>query len=98
MFAVDKYLLNLKKIIQECLNNNPKAQKELYEKYSKTIMHACERFFKHSDQINDAFQQSIISVFSKLDQYDETKGEFSSWTYKIAINKNYFLMSLQMIH
>ena len=86
MFVIDNFLLNLKVTIQECLNNNPKSQKELYEKYSKTIMHACERFFKHTDQINDAFQQSVISVFNKLDQFDESRGEFGSWSYKIAIN------------
>lgn len=78
--------MNLKEVIRECLKSNPKAQKELYDKYSKGIMHACERFFKDKNQVNEAFQQSIITIFNKLDQFDPLKGEFGSWSYKIAIN------------
>ena len=72
-------------IIEQCKNNNRKAQLELYQRYCEGMYAIAMRFLKHSAEAEDAVQEAFIKAFSKLHQY---QGEvaFGAWLKRIVVN------------
>lgn len=73
-------------IIEQCKNNDRKAQLQLYKRYCEGMYIVALRFLKHSAEAEDVVQEAFIKAFSKLHQY---KGEvtFGAWLKRIVINK-----------
>ena len=73
-------------IIEQCRNNDRRAQMQLYERYCEGMYVVAMRFLKHSAEAEDAVQEAFIKAFSKLHQY---QGEvtFGAWLKRIVINK-----------
>lgn len=46
----------------------------------------CGRYAHDDNMAKDYFQDSFIRVFDKLDRYDEKRGNFESWFFKVALN------------
>jgi RNA polymerase sigma-70 factor (ECF subfamily) len=76
-----------KKIIKQCKKQKPEAQKIIFEEYSPEIMGVCMRYVKDFDIASDIVQETFITVFSKIDQY-QGNGSFEGWIRKIAVNAN----------
>lgn len=79
MFQVD--------IIEQCKQNNRKAQMQLYNQYCNGMYIVAKRFLKDANDAEDVVQEAFIKAFSKLDQY---KGEvtFGAWLKRIVVNKS----------
>jgi len=75
-----------KEIIQKCKDCNPKAQKAVYDILLPYLNSVCRRYLPYSSSRNDALQEAFIKIFTKIDQFDISRGEFKSWSTKIAIN------------
>ena len=73
-------------IIEQCKNNDRKAQMQLYKRYCEGMYVVAMRFLKHSAEAEDAVQEAFIKAFSKLHQY---QGEvtFGAWLKRIVVNK-----------
>ncbi|MCD4772364.1 MAG: sigma-70 family RNA polymerase sigma factor [Bacteroidales bacterium] len=71
--------------LSQCLDNNPKAQRILYKKYSVKMYGICLRFARNKMDADDILQEGFIKVFSKL-QYFRNEGSFEGWIRKIMIN------------
>ena len=84
-------MLSEKKLIIKCLNNDSKAQKELYNRYAPKMWGVCLRFAKNSMIAEDLLQEGFIKVYSKLEQYTH-EGSFEGWIRRTMINTaiNYF--------
>ncbi|UKM64472.1 RNA polymerase sigma factor [Flavobacteriaceae bacterium GSB9] len=78
MFQVD--------IIEQCKQNNRKAQLQLYNQYCDGMYIVAKRFLKDAAEAEDAVQEGFIKAFAKLHQY---KGEvtFGAWLKRIVVNK-----------
>ncbi|HRN33912.1 MAG TPA: sigma-70 family RNA polymerase sigma factor [Saprospiraceae bacterium] len=72
-------------IIQNCLRNDRKCQKMLYELYHQLMMAVCLRYCKDEYMAQEALQNGFIRVFSGLHTYDSNK-PFGPWIRKIMIN------------
>ncbi len=72
-------------LIKQCKKNDPKAQKELYLRYSKAMYNICSRMLADQEKANDILQEAFIAVFSKIDQFKG--GSFAAWIKRIVINK-----------
>ena len=75
-----------KEIIQKCKDCNPQAQKAVYQMLLPYLNSLCKRYLPFSSNRNDALQEAFINIFTKMDQFDVRKGEFKSWSARIAIN------------
>jgi RNA polymerase sigma-70 factor (ECF subfamily) len=72
-------------LIEECIHGNSKAQKDLYEQYSRQMMAVCMRYSKKTEDAEDILQEAFVKVFRNLDQfrYDST---LYFWIKRIVIN------------
>lgn len=60
----------------------------LYERLKPGITNHCYSILKDFELAEDAFLTSMSKVWEKIDQYDKSKGNFSTWCYNIARNES----------
>ena len=72
-------------LIEQCKQNNRKAQLALYGKYSDGMFIIANRYLKDTAAAEDAMQEAFIKAFQKLGQF---KGDvtFGAWLKRIVIN------------
>ena len=72
-------------ILKDCIKNDRKAQKILYEKYAPALLGICVRFTRNRDEAEDVLQEGFVKIFLNLDNF---KGNSSlmSWMRRIVIN------------
>jgi len=58
-----------KELVAACIKHDRRAQKELYDRYSRAMYSACYRICADFDLANDALQEGFLKVFQKLDTY-----------------------------
>jgi len=73
-------------LIQGCLNLDPKAQKQLYEKYSAKMFGVCLRYVKDYSEAEDVLVTAFMKVFDRLVQY-KGQGSFEGWIRRVTINE-----------
>lgn len=78
MFQVD--------IIEQCKQNNRKAQLQLYNQYCDGMYIVAKRFLKDANDAEDVVQEAFIKAFSKLNQY-KAEVTFGAWLKRIVVNK-----------
>ena len=64
-----------------------KAQKELFDLYSKAMFNIGVRLLGNMDDAADITQETFIDVFTKIDQY-QGNATFGAWIKRIMINKS----------
>lgn len=79
MFKVD--------IIEQCKQNNRKAQMQLYNQYCNGMYIVAKRFLKDANDAEDVVQEAFIKAFSKLHQY-KAEVTFGAWLKRIVVNKS----------
>lgn len=79
MFQVD--------IIEQCKQNNRKAQLQLYNQYCDGMYIVAKRFLKDADDAEDVVQEAFIKAFTKLHQY-KAEVTFGAWLKRIVVNKS----------
>ncbi len=79
MFQVD--------IIEQCKQNNRKAQMQLYNQYCHGMYIVAKRFLKDSNDAEDVVQEAFIKAFTKLHQY-KAEVTFGAWLKRIVVNKS----------
>ena len=72
-------------LVEQCKENNPKAQMQLYRQYSDGMFIVAQRYLKDTAMAEDAMQEAFIKAFRKLNQF---KGDvtFGAWLKRIVIN------------
>lgn len=74
-----------KALIKKCIKRNPAAQRELYQRFSPSLMAVCYRYARNRDEAEDMLQEGFIKIFQKLDKYTN-KGSFEGWMRRIVVN------------
>lgn len=77
--------MELDEIINECKNNHPKAQAQLYQLFAKKFFGVCLKYSPNYDDAQDNLQDGFILIFKKIKQFSH-KGSFEGWAKKIFIN------------
>jgi len=75
----------LEHIIKGCRDEDPKAQKELYQMFAGRMFSLCLRYADNEDEAKDNLQEGFIRVFRKIKQY-RFEGSFEGWMRKIMVN------------
>lgn len=82
-------------LIIACQNDDPTAQKLLYERYSPTMFGVCRRYLQRTEDAEDVLVEAFFKVFSHINQYHH-KGSFEGWIRRIVVNEA--LMFLRKKH
>ena len=78
--------------IKGALKKDPKSQRFLYDSYKSRWYMICLRYMSNRYYANDALQNGMINVFSKISMFDADKGNFGSWTSRIIANDSIMLL------
>jgi RNA polymerase sigma-70 factor (ECF subfamily) len=81
----DNHTDKLNKILAQCIENQPKAQKQLFDLLAPQMYAICLRYAKDQDEAKDVLQEGFIKVFNHLDKFQH-KGSFEGWVKRIFIN------------
>jgi RNA polymerase sigma-70 factor (ECF subfamily) len=72
-------------LVIECVKGDSRAQRMLFERFSKKMLGVCMRYAKSTEQAEDVLQDGFIKVFSKL--YDfKHDGSLEGWIRRIMVN------------
>lgn len=74
------------KLVKDCIKNDSKAQKKLYELLYKPMYNLSLYMVKNAADAEDLMQETFISAFKNLTNY-KNHVRFDFWLKKIAINK-----------
>ncbi len=77
-------MVDQRKLIKDCLKNNPVAQKQLYELFAETMLGICYRYTKSMHDAQEVLQVGFIKVFKNLHQYKQ-EGELGGWIRRIMV-------------
>ena len=77
--------MDLKQLIDDCKNNNRKAQEQLYRLYSPKLFAVCLKYSRNYAEAQDNLQDGFILIFKKIEQFS-FKGSFEGWLKRVMIN------------
>ncbi len=77
--------MDLKQLINDCKNNNRKAQEQLYQLYSSKLFAVCLKYSRSYSEAQDNLQDGFLIIFNKIEQFS-FKGSFDGWLKRIMIN------------
>lgn len=72
-------------IVTGCINKNPIAQRNLYDKFSRKMMGVCLRYSESQEEAEDVLQNGFITVFENIATF-KSLGSFEGWVRKIMVN------------
>ncbi len=74
-------------IIDQCKNNNAKAQMQLYNLYCKAMFMISYRYVKDKCVAEDVMQEAFIKAFKNINSY-KNEVAFGAWLKRIVINQS----------
>lgn len=78
--------MNIQQLITSCKKHNRQAEKALFFRFAGKVLTICRRYTRDDQKAQDYVQECFIQVFQNIDRYDENKGEFAGWLYRICTN------------
>jgi RNA polymerase sigma-70 factor (ECF subfamily) len=72
-------------LIDHCLRQDRRAQRQLYEQFSPKLMAVCLRYTNTLADAEDVLQEAFVRIFSYLGQYKGT-GSFEGWMRRITVH------------
>ena len=78
-------MMSDQQIIEGCARHERKAQRLLYDKYSRFLLGICMRYVSDKAEAEDILQDSFLKIFLNINDYSGT-GSFTGWLRKITVN------------
>ena len=72
-------------LVKECIKGNAKAQRLLFDKFSKKMLGVCLRYSNSQEEAEDVLQEGFIKAFSKLSDFSH-EGSLEGWIRRIMTN------------
>ncbi|MCS7018254.1 MAG: sigma-70 family RNA polymerase sigma factor [Cytophagales bacterium] len=73
-------------LIERCLENDRKAQFQIYKLYADAMYNVCCRMLKNEADAQDVLQEAFVDAFTKLHTF-RFDAPFGSWLKRIVINR-----------
>ena len=77
--------MDLNQLINDCKDNDRKAQEQLYRLYAPKLFAVCLKYSRNYNEAQDNLQDGFILIFKKIEQYS-FKGSFDGWLKRLMIN------------
>jgi RNA polymerase sigma-70 factor (ECF subfamily) len=72
-------------LIEQCLKGDQRAQKALFDKFSRKMMSVCMRYAADTEIAEDWLQDGFIKVYTNLHKFKQ-KGSFEGWIRRTMVN------------
>lgn len=72
-------------LLNKCMDNDRKAQYELYKSCYSFMMGICYRYYPSEDEAKAVHNESFLKIILNLEKY-KGEGPFESWMRRITIN------------
>jgi RNA polymerase sigma factor (sigma-70 family) len=84
-------MTDLTQLVHQCKKRDPRAQRELYDRYKTRLMGVCRRYAASREEAQDILQEVFIKIFTKISQLDSSE-RLEGWMIRIAVNTsvNYY--------
>ncbi len=73
-------------LVQGCLDNSQRAQRDLYDRYSSLMFSICLRYVGDTAQAEDIMIAGFMKIFANIKQF-LGKGSFEGWMRRIMVNE-----------
>ena len=77
--------MGLDQLINDCKNNDTKAQEQLYNLFSSKMFSVCLKYSRNYAEAEDNLQDGFLIIFKKIEQFN-FKGSFEGWIKRIMVN------------
>jgi RNA polymerase sigma-70 factor (ECF subfamily) len=78
--------LPIEQLFLGCLAQNPRTQRELFDRLYPKMLGLCFRYIKNNAAAEDVALEAFRKVFSRIDQFKQT-GSFEGWIRRIVVNE-----------
>lgn len=82
---MSKYDMSIEALVKGCKQNDPIAQRHLYDKFAKKMMGICMRYSDNVEEAEDVLQNGFIKVFQSIGKF-RGDGSLEGWLRKIMVN------------
>jgi RNA polymerase sigma factor (sigma-70 family) len=73
-------------LVKALLRQDPKAQRNVYDKYSARMLGLCFRYLGDEMMAEDVMIEGFVKVFAKIEQF-ASDGSFEGWMRRIMVNE-----------
>ncbi|KAA6441802.1 RNA polymerase sigma factor [Dyadobacter flavalbus] len=80
------FFSNEAQLVKALRKDDPKAQRQVYDKYSARMLGLCFRYICDDMAAEDVMVEGFLKVFGKIDQYSG-EGSFEGWIRRIMVNE-----------
>ena len=92
-----KQNIPLSTVISQCREQNPSAQRRLYDMYVLKLYNIAYRILLSREDTEDAVHQAFRKGFAKISTYDSGRGHIASWLSKICVNESIAIIKKRKI-
>ncbi|MCI4671001.1 MAG: RNA polymerase sigma factor [Bacteroidia bacterium] len=88
--SIAKYTMNPleENLLERCLGQDPRAQKELYDRYKDAMYTLCYRITNDFELAQDALQEGFVGVFRGLEKF-RRQSTLGAWIKTIIVRTAY---------
>ena len=81
--------MNLQDLIQSCKTADRKAQKTLFDKFSKTFLRLSFRYLNDRQYAEDACLEAFALIFENIQKFDyQSDAQAEAWMKRIVVNQS----------
>lgn len=85
LYSKNVVMFTENEIIDGCLKNDRKMQKELYDRYASKLYALCLRYAHDRAEADDILQEGFVKIFFKINQFSR-ENSFEGWLKRVVIN------------
>ncbi|WP_439556644.1 RNA polymerase sigma factor [Dyadobacter sp.] len=74
-------------LVKALKREDPKAQQQVYHKYSTRMLGLCFRYICDEMAAEDVMVEGFLKIFGKIDQFN-SDGSFEGWIRRIMVNES----------
>ncbi|GGC12315.1 RNA polymerase sigma factor [Dyadobacter sediminis] len=86
MGRILSFFSNEAQLVKALRKDDPKAQRQVYDKYSARMLGLCFRYISDDMAAEDVMVEGFLKVFGKIDQFSG-EGSFEGWIRRIMVNE-----------
>lgn len=72
-------------LVEGCVRKDAKAQRYLFDTYSRRLMGVCSRYCDSREEAEDVLQEGLIKIFERIGSF-RGNGSLEGWMRKIVVN------------
>ena len=76
----------LSEAIELSKKGHPIAQRHIYDAFKVKWYMICMRYMKNKEDADDALQNGMVNIFSKMHLFNSELGDFGAWSARIMVN------------